>query len=271
MLQSEIIAELGVKPAVNYEAELEKRVGFLAEYLKSTHTKGFVLGISGGVDSTLGGRLAQLAAERVRDTGGSAEFVAVRLPYHVQQDEADAQAALDFIQPDRLITFNIGKAADVLDLEYAAAVGERISDFNKGNIKARLRMTAQYAIAGDLGMLVIGTDHAAEAVTGFYTKFGDGGADVTPLAGLNKRQVRGFVAFLGGAPEISGKVPTADLLDANPGRADEDELGLRYDDIDDYLEGKSISAEAAAKIEQYFLRSRHKRTIPVTPADTWWK
>lgn len=271
MLQSQIIAELGVKPAVNYDEELEQRVGFLADYLKSTHTKGYVLGISGGVDSTLGGRLAQLAAERVRKEGRQAEFVAVRLPHHVQRDEADAQAALEFIQPDRLVTFNIGNAADTLEAEYAHAVGEEISDFNKGNIKARLRMIAQYAIAGDSGMLVVGTDHAAEAITGFYTKFGDGGADVTPLSGLNKRQIRGFVEYLGGSPMLAGKVPTADLLDGNPGRTDEDELGLRYDDIDNYLEGKTVPDSVQAKIEQYFLRSRHKRTTPVTPMDNWWK
>lgn len=271
MLQSQIIAELGVKPSVDYDLELESRVGFLAEYLKHTRAKGYVLGISGGVDSTLGGKLAQLAVERVRKLGGQAEFIAVRLPHHLQRDEADAQAALEFIRPDRSVTFNIGSAADAMEAEYLHAVGVNISDFNKGNIKARLRMTAQYALAGDLGMLVLGTDHAAEAVTGFYTKFGDGGADVTPLSGLNKRQIRGFVEFLGGSPALAGKVPTADLLDDNPGRTDEDELGLRYDDIDDYLEGKTVLAEVSARIEQYFLRSRHKRTTPVTPMDHWWK
>ena len=271
MLQSQIIAELGVKETVNYETELKKRVEFLAEFLKSTHAKGYVLGISGGVDSTLGGKLAQLAVTQLREMGEAVEFVAVRLPYRVQQDEADAQAALEFIQPDRLVTFNIGAAADALETEYAAAVGETITDFNKGNIKARLRMTAQYAIAGDLGMLVVGTDHAAEAVTGFYTKFGDGGADVMPLAGLNKRQIRGFVEFLGGSKMLAKKVPTADLLDMNPGRADEDELGLSYEDIDDYLEGKKVSDAVAEKINAYFLRSRHKRTTPVTPFDNWWK
>ncbi|WP_353065741.1 ammonia-dependent NAD(+) synthetase [Arcanobacterium hippocoleae] len=240
MLQHQIISELGVKPTVNYEIELAQRVNFLVEYLQATRAKGYVLGISGGVDSTLGGRLAQLAAERVRAAGGAAEFIAVRLPHHIQRDEADAQAALEFINPDRLITYNIGATADAMEAEYAQSIGVKISDFNKGNIKARLRMTAQYAIAGDLGMLVVGTDHAAEAVTGFYTKYGDGGADLTPLSGLNKRQVRGFVKYLGGGAALVGKVPTADLLDGNPGRTDEDELGLRYDDIDDYLEGKIV-------------------------------
>ncbi|MDY5585278.1 MAG: ammonia-dependent NAD(+) synthetase [Arcanobacterium sp.] len=270
-LQAEIIAELKVKPEIDHAAEVETRVAFLCDYLRATRTKGFVLGISGGVDSTLGGRLAQLAVEKIRADGVDAQFIAVRLPYRVQKDEADAQAALKFIAADRVVNFNIGDAADAVENDYFTALGSEISDFNKGNVKARLRMIAQYAIAGDAGMLVLGTDHAAEAVTGFYTKFGDGGADIMPLAGLNKRQVRELVAYLGGADAVVNKEPTADLLETNPGRADEDELGLRYEDIDAYLEGKEVSEEIAEKIEAYYWRTRHKRTTPVVPTDTWWR
>ena len=270
-LQAKIIEELGVKPEIDPAAEVERRVNFMVDYLKAAHAKGFVLGISGGVDSSLGGKLSQLAVERAREQGIDARFIAVRLPYHVQADEADAQAALDFIAADEEVTFNIGAGVDAFEADYEAAVGEPISDFNKGNMKARMRMIAQYAIAGDRGMLVVGTDHGAEAVTGFYTKFGDGGADLTPLSGLNKTQVRALVSFLGGSDELAGKVPTADLLDGKPGRADEDELGLRYEDIDDFLEGREVAQDVAEKIEAYFLRTRHKRATPVTPADTWWR
>lgn len=270
-LQKQIIAELGVKPKIDPAAEVASRTAFLAEYLLATHTKGFVLGISGGVDSSLGGRLCEIAARQLRAAGHMAEFVAVRLPYRVQRDEDDAQRALEFIRPDRMVTFNIGPAADAFREQYLSAAEKEMSDFTAGNTKARLRMCAQYALAADENMLVVGTDHAAEAISGFYTKFGDGGADITPLSGLNKRQVRELTAYLGGSPQIVGKVPTADLLDGNPGRADEDELGLRYEDIDDYLEGKEICESAAEKLEKYFLRSRHKRTVPVTPRDTWWR
>ncbi|MFC5369297.1 ammonia-dependent NAD(+) synthetase [Arcanobacterium bovis] len=270
-LQREIIAELGVQPSIDPASEVEKRVDFLVNYCLATKTKGFVLGISGGVDSSLGGRLAQLAVERLREQGHEATFVAVRLPYRIQVDEDDAQAALRFIQPDRVVTFNIGDAVDAFEQEYDRSVAMQMSDFTKGNTKARLRMVAQYAIAGDEHLLVIGTDHAAEAVTGFYTKYGDGGADLTPLSGLNKRQVRSLVSYLGGEESVAMKVPTADLLDKNPGRADEDELGLRYADIDDYLEGQDVNESAAQKIETMFLRTRHKRTMPVTPWETWWK
>ncbi|MDD7466195.1 MAG: ammonia-dependent NAD(+) synthetase [Actinomycetaceae bacterium] len=270
-LQAHIISELGVTPQIDPAHEVDRRVQFLVDYLEFTHAKGFVLGISGGVDSTLGGRLGQLAAERARARGLDAQFVAVRLPYHVQADEADAQSALDFIRPDIALTFNIGAAVDAFEKDFVLAANAPISDFNKGNMKARMRMIAQYAVAGERAMLVLGTDHAAEAVTGFYTKFGDGGADLTPLSGLNKRQVRQIVSYLGGSDALAGKVPTADLLDGQPGRADEDELGLRYADIDAYLEGREVPDVVAEKIEQYFVRTRHKRTTPVTPVDTWWR
>lgn len=270
-LQSQIISELHTKPQIDVASEVERRVQFLVDYLYATKTKGFVLGISGGVDSSLGGKLGQLAAERARSQGYDAEFVAVRLPYRVQRDEAEAQAALKFIAPDRVVTFNIAEPVDAFESEYETAVGAPMTDFTKGNTKARQRMVAQYAIAGDNGLLVLGTDQAAEAVTGFYTKFGDGGADILPLAGLLKRQVREIVAALGGAPELANKVPTADLLDGKPGRADEDELGLRYEDIDAFLAGEEVATEVAEKLEAYYLRTRHKRTVPVSPADTWWR
>ena len=270
-LQAQIIAELGVSPQIDPEREAQRRVDFLSDYLRATHTAGFVLGISGGVDSTLAGRLAQLAVAKLREDEIEAEFVAMRLPHGIQHDEADAQAALEFIQPDRVITYDVAPAVRGFESAYGAATGEELTDFTRGNTKARVRMTAQYAVGGDHNLLVIGTDHAAESVTGFFTKFGDGGADVLPLAGLNKRQNRQLLEYLGASEQLVGKVPTADLLDENPGRTDEDELGLRYDDIDDFLEGKDVPEDVARTIESTFLRTRHKRTVPVTPADTWWR
>ena len=94
-MQETIVAEFGVQPEIDPAEEVERRVQFLTDYLATTHTKGFVLGISGGIDSTLAGRLAQLAVERVREQGGEATFHAMRLPYRVQHDEDDAQAAMD--------------------------------------------------------------------------------------------------------------------------------------------------------------------------------
>ena len=270
-LQAHIIEELGVKPTIDPAEEVRKRVQFLVDYLKATGTRGFVLGISGGLDSTLAGRLCQLAVEELELEDIEAEFIAVRLPYKVQADEDDAQAALRFIMPQQTVTYNIAEAVDGFESAFATATGRPIADFNKGNVKARARMIAQYALAGEKNLLVVGTDHGAEAVTGFFTKFGDGGADIMPLFGLNKRQNRALLKVLGADTRLWEKVPTADLLDGKPGRTDEDELGVTYDQIDDYLEGKDIDPAAAENIEGRFLRSRHKRTTPVTIFDSWYR
>lgn len=269
--QQQIIDELGVRPDIDPAREIETRVQMLADYLAATKAGGYVLGISGGVDSTLGGRLAQLAVERVRAGGGRAVFVAARLPYNVQHDEADAAAAVGFVGADETVTFNVAPAVAGFESEYRRATGSGLTDFSRGNTKARLRMVAQYALAGDRHLLVIGTDHGAEGVTGFFTKFGDGAADILPLSGLNKRQIRRLLQHLDSPRSLWEKVPTADLLDENAGRTDEDELGLSYDHIDDYLEGREVPGPVAKRIEDYWWRSRHKRTVPVTIADTWWR
>ncbi|MGX6396903.1 ammonia-dependent NAD(+) synthetase [Rothia kristinae] len=270
-LQQQIIEEMGVRPQIDPAEEIDRRVGFLCEYLRLTGAKGFVLGISGGIDSSLAGRLAQLAVDRLASEGTEAEFVAVRLPYRTQADEADAQRALEFIRPQTSLVFDVEPATTGIERVYRAATGADLTDFTKGNVKARQRMIAQYAIAGDRSLLVIGTDHAAESVTGFFTKYGDGGADILPLFGLDKRQNQALLRELGAPEAVWTKKPTADLLDATPGREDEDELGITYDVIDDYLEGREVTAEQAEAIEHRYLITRHKRTTPVSLVDTWWK
>lgn len=270
-LREQIVAELGVKPTVVPQVEIRERVDFLKDYLRSTGGKGFVLGISGGQDSTLTGKLCQLAAEELRTEGTQASFTAVRLPYNVQADEDDAQLALSFIAPDHTVVYNIHRAVDGFEAEYLDATGAEMLDFTKGNVKARARMIAQYAIAGQSGLLVVGTDHAAEAVTGFFTKFGDGGVDITPLTGLTKGQGRQVLQYLGAPERLYTKAPTADLLDTRPGQTDETELGLTYAQIDAYLQGEDVGDAVAEPIETRYLQTRHKRAVPVTPFDTWWR
>ncbi|MGQ7786785.1 ammonia-dependent NAD(+) synthetase [Nesterenkonia sp. K-15-9-6] len=270
-LQTAIITEMGVKPEIDPAEEVERRVRFLADYLLSARGRSLVLGISGGVDSTLAGALAQRAAERLRDAGHEVRFHAVRLPHGVQHDEDDAARAVEFIGADHVHTVNIEQAVTGLDAAYAETMGRPMEDYHRGNVKARLRMTAQYAIAGEHGGLVVGTDHAAESITGFFTKHGDGGADVLPLFTLNKRQVRQILKHLGADEALWSKAPTADLLDENPGQLDETELGMSYDDIDDYLEGREVPTDFAEIIERRYLATRHKRALPVTIQDTWWR
>lgn len=271
-IQQQIIEELHVKPVTDPEREIPMRVEFIKNYLKATGTEGLVLGISGGQDSTLAGKLSQMAVEELRkETKKDYRFIAMRLPYGTQIDEEDAQQALQFIQPDQTLTFNIREAVDGSARAFREATGRDLPDHVKGNAKARERMIAQYQVAGACNLLVVGTDHAAEAVTGFYTKYGDGGCDLTPLSGLNKRQGKQLLKHLGADPSLYVKTPTADLLDDRPGRADEEELGVTYEQIDDYLEGKEVDAAAAVRIEQKYLASRHKRTTPTSPFDDWWK
>ncbi|SNY51535.1 ammonia-dependent NAD(+) synthetase [Paractinoplanes atraurantiacus] len=270
-LRQQIVAELGVKSSIDAAAEIRQRIDFLKDYLRSTPAKGFVLGISGGQDSTLAGKLCQTAAAELRAEGHDATFVAVRLPYGVQADEDDAQIALRFIEPDRSIAVNVKPSSDAVAAETAAGLGEPVRDFVRGNIKARERMVIQYSVAGQLNMLVVGTDHAAEAVTGFFTKFGDGGVDITPLTGLTKRQGASLLRHLDAPASCWQKVPTADLEDDRPALPDEEALGVRYAEIDDYLEGADVSAAVAERVESLFLATRHKRTVPVTPLDAWWR
>jgi NAD+ synthase len=269
--QTRITLDLGVLPSIDVEEEVERRVAFLCDYLRETGARGLVLGISGGQDSSLAGRLCQLAVERLATEGETAEFVAVRLPYGVQADEDDAQLAVQFISPSRVITFDIKPGVDGVAAQFAEAVGTPITDFTKGNTKARMRMIAQYAVAGDSGLLVVGTDHAAEAVTGFFTKFGDGGADVLPLSGLTKRQGRALLEHLGAPERLYLKAPTADLLDENPGQTDENNLGLSYSDIDDFLEGKDVDEAVADALITRYRATEHKRRLPVGPGDSWWR
>lgn len=269
--QKEIIHALHVAPTIDPQAEVSRSIQLMVDYVKHyDFVQSLVLGISGGQDSTLVGRLAQLAVERLRDEGRDCQFIAVRLPYGVQSDDDDAERALEFIQPDVVKTVNIQPAVDAQVAQLVAA-GMTISDYNKGNIKARQRMITQYAIAGATGGVVLGTDHAAEAVTGFYTKFGDGAADLTPIWRLNKRQGRALLQALDCPPALYEKVPMADLEEDKPQQPDEEALGVTYDAIDDYLEGKAVSESDARTIEQHYLKSNHKRHLPITVFDEWWK
>ncbi|MFR9751379.1 ammonia-dependent NAD(+) synthetase [Nocardia sp. 004] len=271
-VREQIIKELGVQPTIEPKVEVRRRIDFLVDYLNATPARGFVLGISGGQDSALTGRLCQLAVEELRAAGKEAIFLAVRLPYGVQADEADARIALDFIRPDRQVVVNVRPSANAAAAEAAAALQvDTLRDFVRGNIKARERMVLQYALAGQENLLVVGTDHAAEAVTGFFTKYGDGGVDLTPLTGLTKRQGAALLQELGAPASIWSKIPTADLEDDRPALPDEEALGLRYTEIDDYLEGREVTAEVATEIETIYSRTRHKRTVPATPLDTWWR
>ncbi|CAM3880208.1 NH(3)-dependent NAD(+) synthetase [Vibrio aerogenes CECT 7868] len=261
--------EMHVLPTIDPEYEIQRRIDFIKRKLSESGCKALVLGISGGIDSTTCGRLAQMAVNQLNEETSSEtyRFIAVRLPYGEQKDEDEAQMSLSFIKPTHSVSVNIKAGVDGLHAATHVALEqtdllpespEKI-DFVKGNVKARARMTAQYEIAGYVGGLVLGTDHSAENITGFYTKFGDGACDLAPLFGLSKRQVRQLAATLGAPELLVNKTPTADLEELSPQKADEDALSLTYDQIDDFLEGKPVPQSVTDKLISIYQATEHKR------------
>lgn len=203
-----------------------------------------------------------------RDTGDNAyRFIAVRLPHGTQHDEQDAQDSLKFIRADEEDTVNIAGSVTGLgeQVTHLQKLSEAHRDFVTGNIKARIRMVAQFAIANANNGLVIGTDHAAEAVMGFFTKFGDGACDLAPLSGLVKGQVRAIANYLGAPESLVFKVPTADLEELRPGKPDEEAHGVSYSEIDAFLHGLAVREEAYTIIVRAFDATRHKRELPLAP------
>lgn len=266
--QQEIARTLGVKQQINAQQEIDSRARFLADYLLQSQSSGLLIAVSGGQDSALAGRLARLAVNICNDTirntrhKGQYQLLAVHLPHGKQIDAEDATIALNFIDPDIQLKINIKptiKSFRKTFNKYAP-----ITDFNLGNAKARMRMVFQYAIAAHYNMLVVGTDHAAEALVGFFTKYGDGAADILPLAGLTKSQGAKLLAYMNAPSVLYTKTPTADLLERNPQRPDEDELGITYAQIDAYLTQKNLPEDIINKIELLYARTAHKRAMPVS-------
>lgn len=245
--QSRIAAELGIDPHFAAPTEIARRVQFLVEYARAANAGSLVLGISGGVDSTVAGRICQLAVAQLRSSGMQIRFIAMRLPYGVQADQADAQRALTFIDPDETLVSMAGRLR-ARQHQGAAAHDRAIRSCGRNGW-----------VGGRNGP-------PAEAVMGFFTKFGDGGFDLSPLGGLTKRRVRALAAALGGDESLAQKVPTADLESMQPLRPDEEALGVSYDLIDDFLEGKEVDVASADVIVQTFHRTAHKRALPAVPA-----
>lgn len=272
MNRQSIVDEMRVLPEIDPDFEIKRRIQFIKKQLTSAKLKCLVLGISGGVDSSTCGRLAQLAIEELNQENDTDtyQFIAVRLPYGIQADEHDAQTALRFIQPSQSLAINVKLGADGIHEETLAAMmtanilnaSDTVIDFVKGNTKARTRMAAQFQVAGIMGGLVLGTDHSAENITGFYTKYGDGACDLAPLFGLSKRQVRLLAETMGAPASLVHKTPTADLECLEPAKADEEALGMPYDEIDNFLEGKTVDPANEEKLIDIFIKTQHKR-VPI--------
>lgn len=269
-MQDRIARELNINRSLTQGGEpeeIQRRIDFIKATLRHSGCKALVLGISGGVDSLTAGRLCQWAVQQLRSEGYAARFIAMRLPYKTQADESDAQASLDFITPDHTDTLNIAASVDGLMASLTATEASAAHvDFIKGNVKARTRMIAQYAVANLHNGLVVGTDHGAEALMGFFTKFGDGACDLAPLSGLTKTQVRLLASALGAPANLVHKPPTADLEERVPGKLDEHAYGCTYEEIDAYLMGEPVSERVRAIVEDAYSQTAHKRALPLAPS-----
>jgi len=260
--QQEIIEKLGVKPVIDVDAEIERRVRFLKDYVVKAGATGLLIAISGGIDSAVAAGLCKRATDELsRETGKEYITLGVFQPYGTQEDIHHSYETAEAFQLTHKVETNIEDAVDemVLETEHAfksLGIHRHISRGGKGNVKARTRMVVQYALAFDLNLLVVGTDHASEALTGFFTKWGDGAVDLTPLSTLNKRQIRELARRLGVPASVVDKVPTAGLWE---GQTDEAELGVSYEDNSSYLEGKEIDPQARENLEKRYMQTQHKR------------
>lgn len=238
-------------------------VDFLISYVKQNGLKGLVLGVSGGVDSFLAGALSAQAMAQI-----DGKLLLVMLPCGKQADIKDAQdsvARIQEIYPQaeaHTLAIGSGYAGAVEDLKTVDCFSSDKTTL--GNLQPRLRMMYQYALAQ--GMLVVGTDHTAEGVTGFYTKYGDGGSDINPLQDLVKDDIYEMAALLGAPAAVLTKKPAAGLGITED---DESELGIAYSDIYAYLRGNIIDAETQKRLEYLYDVSVHKRALPISLADAY--
>ena len=231
----------------NYCKEIEK---FLKNYLKKSGCEAFVLGISGGVDSSLVAAIARKAV-------GKDKLFCYSLPIHSNaDDEKDAKRLANQID----INLKVVNLSDVYDSYIKALDGSSFTRLTSSNLKVRMRMVALFAYAQEHKALVLGTDNADESYVGYFTKYGDGAVDLLPIVHLTKAEVREAAKLYGVSDELANRVPTAGLFE---GQTDEKEMGVKYDDLDAYLLGKEVSPEIKERIEHLHKTSEHKRiSIP---------
>jgi len=270
MVQREIIND--ISPDFRRENQtqqqyLEEKSGsitdFVARYIGRSGAKGIVLGVSGGIDSFLVGALC---AEACRKTGSALRLVI--LPKGKQPDIADAcdsvRRIAEIYPAAEHDTVSIDGAYEGAVKELSGKPGFEQDVYTLGNLQPRIRMMYQYALAK--GMLVAGTDHATEAVTGFYTKYGDGGTDINPIQELVKDDIYDMAAMYGAPVALMEKKPAAGLgISAD----DESELGISYKDLCAYLKGGMVGYGAREKIEAAYYRSAHKRAMPASLKDEY--
>lgn len=245
----------------------EKIVEWLKQQVGETGAQGAVVAISGGLDSAVAAGVAQQAFPH--------SSLGVIMPCHSdRQDVIDARAVAEAIGMKH-VTIDLSTAWNTLVESVSQSMPELTQIGNEAlapsgggslagvNIKPRLRMTTLYAIAQQLGYVVVGGENLVELAIGYFTKYGDGGADFFPLGSLVKREVRQVGEVLGIPRQVLDRVPTAGLW---AGQTDEAELGLTYDVLDQYILTGEASPLNKNKIDKMIAGSEHKRQLPPSPA-----
>ena len=223
-------------------------IKFLKDYLEDTHQDGYVLGLSGGIDSSCVAALAKKAV-------GKDRLHCIMMP--INSLEADLKDAITLAN-DLDINYTVidgSKAFNSLINQFIEN-GIVLDDSTKGNLKARIRMSILYAYGQKHRMLVLGTDNLDESYVGYFTKYGDGGVDLLPISHLTKEEVRKVASSLGVRPELVERVPSAGLYE---GQTDEKEMGILYKDLDAFLLGKEVDQKTKERIEYLHRISEHKR------------
>ncbi len=226
---------------------------FLKEYLANSHMDGYVLGLSGGVDSSLVAALAKNAV-------GKDKLMCIMMPIDSHpSDLKDAKKVAEALGL-RYIVLD-GSESYHASLKEFEKQGITLDKMSQSNLKVRIRMTLLYAYGQTHRYLVLGTDNADERYTGYFTKYGDGAADVLPIVYLLKREVVEGAKIKGVPVSLAERTPSAGLFE---GQTDEKEMGVSYLDLDKYLEGKKVDPKVQERIEYLHRISEHKRSpIPM--------
>ena len=231
----------------------DRIVRWLKDYAASAGARGYVIGLSGGIDSACTAALCQKAVGE--------HVLGVLMPCHSHPEDGAMAILLAETFSIRTVTVDLGPSYDTI----LAALPPGIADMARANLKPRLRMTALYALAQTHGYLVAGTGNKSELLTGYFTKYGDGGVDVEPLGELFKWQVRQLAYDLGVPKPIIERPPSAGLW---AGQTDEEEMGITYEDLDAALaaieagEMGGIDPALLAKVQGMIDASTHKRFPP---------
>ena len=243
----------------------------MRRHLTASGARGFVVGLSGGLDSAVVARLAQLAAP--------GRVVAAILPCHSDPDDERDAALLAKHFSLMTTRIDLGEPYDALvraaqpglnalpeQMRAAAPADPLRGRVPLANMKPRLRMTALYFLANSLNHLVAGTGNRSELSIGYFTKYGDGGVDILPIGHLVKSEVRALARELNVPAAIIERTPSAGLW---IGQSDEEEMGFTYADLERYLEDgpQGVSPALAMRIERLTRASDHKRTMPAVPGD----